>query len=346
MQNIQSIHLEITEKCNASCLQCDRNKNGGEVNQYLKNNEITLDFFKSKIPKNIIKNLKKLYMCGNYGDPVVANDTLEIFQYLRSINPTMNLQMITNASAQDSEWWSELAKANVKVRFSVDGLEDTNHLYRQGTDFNKIIENAKIFIDNGGYAIWDYLVFGHNEHQVQEAKELSETLGFKEFIIKKTGRFFSNIKNSGKEQHQGINKKGEKTQTLTKPSEKYQNNALKKEELLIQKYGSLDNYLKQTEITCKTLQQNEIYISAEGLIFPCCWLAGQMYKWYWKPEQAPIWKMIEDKKNISLHYDLLENIVNGKIFKKIQNSWTNSNRLKVCSLKCGKEFDPFNEQYS
>ena len=57
-----------------------------------------------------------------------------------------------------------------KVIFAIDGLEDTNHLYRVNTNFNKIMENAKAFINAGGIARWDFIAFAHNEHQIEEAK--------------------------------------------------------------------------------------------------------------------------------------------------------------------------------
>lgn len=34
-----------------------------------------------------------------------------------------------------------------------------------------------------------YLVFQHNEHQVEEAERLASELGFKEFAIKSTSRY-------------------------------------------------------------------------------------------------------------------------------------------------------------
>jgi MoaA/NifB/PqqE/SkfB family radical SAM enzyme len=40
---IKSVHLEITEACNASCPMCARNINGGEDNPHLKDNELSLD---------------------------------------------------------------------------------------------------------------------------------------------------------------------------------------------------------------------------------------------------------------------------------------------------------------
>ena len=128
---ITTVHLEVTEKCNASCPQCARNINGGEVNPQLHNAELSLDDVRTILKPNFIKQLKRLYMCGNYGDPISANDTLEIFEYIRSHNAKMQLSFHTNASAKTPEWWSRLPAAMGKshyVVFSVDGLEDTNHL--------------------------------------------------------------------------------------------------------------------------------------------------------------------------------------------------------------------------
>ena len=39
-EDIRTVHLEITAKCQAACLQCDRNVNGGEINP-----NISLDEF-------------------------------------------------------------------------------------------------------------------------------------------------------------------------------------------------------------------------------------------------------------------------------------------------------------
>ena len=50
--------------------------------------------------------------------------------------------------------------------------------------------NAKTFLDSGGTGSWVFIVFHHNEHQVEEARELSKRWGFDEFIIKKTSRKF------------------------------------------------------------------------------------------------------------------------------------------------------------
>ena len=81
-------------------------------------------------------------------------------------------------------------------------------------------------------------------------------------MSKKTGRFFSNVQSKGKQEHQGVNRKGQETQKLTKPDEKYVNKALKKEDMLIEKYGSANNYYDLTHINCKVLKDMNIYVSA------------------------------------------------------------------------------------
>ena len=53
----------------------------------------------------------------------------------------MWLSMNTNAGAREETWWAELARVFGRkgaVIFSVDGLEDTNRLYRQGVAIGKL----------------------------------------------------------------------------------------------------------------------------------------------------------------------------------------------------------------
>ena len=75
---------------------------------------------------------------------------------------------------------------------------------------------------------------------VEEAKELSERMGFEKFMSKKTGRFFSNVQSKGKQEHPRKGKflKDKKHKNLQSSDEKYVNKAPKKEDMLIEKYGS------------------------------------------------------------------------------------------------------------
>ena len=183
--------------------------------------------------------------------------------------------MFTNGSGRSTTWWKDLAKTVDLVHFSIDGLEDTNAIYRRGTHFPTILNSIQAYIGSGGTAVWDYIVFRHNEHQVQEARQLAGELGFQKFNLKKTGRFFSNVKMQSKDRQVVYDNQGQVEYFLEMPEDRaYQNGALAREEALVEKYGSLENYLDRTPILCKVDREKSVYISSVGHVFPCCWTAN------------------------------------------------------------------------
>lgn len=383
-KDIKTIHLEITEACNASCPMCARNINGGEDNPHLTGAELSLEDCKKIFSPEFISQLDRLYMCGNYGDPIAAKDTLEVFEYFRQNNPNIHLSMHTNGSAKKPEWWAQLAKVLGKkshVTFGIDGLADTNHLYRQNTVWTKIMENVQAFIAAGGRARWDYIVFAHNEHQVELAEHLSKTLGFEKFQVKKSARFFSNVTGTTKEVHQASNRKGLSTLLQAPTNPKYRNSVLdqisnvvgKTQEVKLmpskqidalrvqgkqgfysdpEKKSPMEKYLDSVEIKCKVAEEKSLYISAEGIVQPCCWTAGQMYVWYYKPESSQIWEAINSvgKDYLNAKEHNLSSIVDGDYFQKVlPESWKKKScaegKLAVCAKICGTQYDAFSEQF-
>ena len=350
-EDIKTIHLEVTQNCQAACPMCDRNMNGEGINPHINLDELTLEDCKRIFLPDFIAQLKTMYMCGNLGDPIVARDTLEIFQHFRKHNPNMWLSMNTNGGAKNEAWWRELAQIFGKmgaVIFSVDGLRNTNHIYRQGVVWDNVERNMQAFIDAGGRARWDFLIFEHNQHQVEEAEALANKWGVERFMKKKTGRFID-TKSNKKEKHQAKDRKGKDTAELKKPEAKYQNKALTKQEAILEKYGSMDAYYDAAPIICKVKKENSLFITAEGLALPCCWTAGRMYKWWHKdPKVEQIWDFITDKTALDARNGL-ERVFETGIFEDIQNSWNKTScadgKLKVCAMKCGAEFDPFANQF-
>jgi MoaA/NifB/PqqE/SkfB family radical SAM enzyme len=242
--DIRAIHLEVTQNCQANCPMCDRNMNGEGINPHINLDELSLEDCYKIFKPEFVAQLDTMYMCGNLGDPVVARDTLEIFSYFREHNPTMWLSMNTNGGAREPQWWHALALIFGKhgsIIFSVDGLSDTNHLYRQGVVWRNVERSMKAFINAGGRARWDFLIFEHNQHQVEEAEALAMSWGCEKFMKKKTGRFITQDSKK-KESHQALDKKGNTTTEIKKPDAKYVNKALSKQEVIINKYGSMDAY--------------------------------------------------------------------------------------------------------
>lgn len=353
---IRAIHLEITDRCNASCPQCVRNILGGKENPHLPKRELSLDDIKKIITPKIVHGLERLYMCGNFGDPVVAKDTLEAFHYFRESNSEIHLSMNTNGAMRPEQWWRELAKVfgrKGNIKFALDGLKGTHELYRVGTDFDKVLRNAKAFIDAGGEAVWEFIVFRHNKHQIEDARKLSESLGFSRFQVKKTGRFFSNKTHEVALSQEVLNTTGEVTHHLELPEdESLHNPAFEEERRIVGKFGSMDRYFDSTKISCKVEAEGSVYVSSEGLVFPCCWVAMQPYSWYRDPAESPVSKLLENcggSQTLNAHQHSIQEIVNGAFFKGVKESWSCSSiadgKLRTCAKTCGDAFDQFSSQY-
>ncbi len=336
MYPIEQVHFEPTHICQASCPMCDRNKNGGEVNQYLNDVSMSLDQCKQIFTQEFVQQLKVLYMCGNHGDPIFAPDCLEMMEYFRECNPNIILSLTTNGGARKPEWWERLAQVVDFVNFSIDGLHDTNHLYRQGVVWDRVEENLDAFITAGGSARWTYLVFSYNEHQVEEAEQYAKLLGVDQFVVKKSGRYIT-AKNTRKTEHQAVfrDRLGE---LLSEPKNpKYKNKALQEDVDVVR-------IIEQEKVVPKCVAKKEIYVSAEGYVFPCCWTAGRMYKWYKEPKSEQIWENLNMYDANALNSSIQE-VVNNGFFQSISDRWTGDNRLDVCVLKCNKKFDPFTAQW-
>ncbi len=354
--DIKTVHLEISSLCNARCPMCLRNISGGKTNPLLPLKDLKIDEIKKIFSSEFLQQLKRIYLCGNYGDPIMARDTLLALDYFRRENPNLKLEIFSNGSARNEVWWKNLAALKVEAHFGIDGIGATNAIYRRNTNFDLVMKNAQIFIEHGGIAHWDFIVFRHNEQEIDLAKSLSEKMGFKSFRTKKTGRFFSNQKGHVKNRQEVLNENGDIEYFLEAPlNSEFFNPSLQKEKQISEANGSFELYLDKTEISCKVEKEKSIFVSAEGLVFPCCWTAIQLYPWYSKPQSTQIWELLgllpHKKDSLSALLHPMEKIVNGEFFQKIvPESWVKSSvkegKLKVCSRICGKDFDPFRDQFA
>ena len=119
---------------------------------------------------------------------------------------------------------------------------------------------------------------------------------------------------------------------------------------LFNPHSKVQQHYDSTPIKCKVKEEKSIYVSAEGILQPCCWVAGQMYNWYHTPKGSQIWSVInkvgKDKIN-ALNYTI-EEILENNYFNLIEDSWEktscNDGKLQVCAKTCGLN-DAFTQQY-
>ena len=99
------------------------------------------------------------------------------------------------------------------------------------------MQNAQAFIEAGGSAHWDMLVYKHNQHQVDECEQLARDMEFKWFRAKVSKRGF--------------------TDRLEQPIG-----------------WNLPN-VQSTKVNCYALNEQSAYIDAQGNLSPCCWLGAR-----------------------------------------------------------------------
>lgn len=270
LSDVKELHIELTDKCQASCPMCARNVNGGAERPFVGKNEITLKDFKKWFPESFLKSLSNFYSCGNYGDPILAKECLEIYQYVRSVNDLCRLSIHTNGSARNTDWWKSLSQVmgeNHMVTFGIDGFEKSHSIYRRGTDWNKIIENAKIFIDNGGNAEVDCLVFKHNQHELEDFYKTMINIGFVNVNFKYTKRFYDMIKFP-------VEDKNGNFEYFLEPAVVEEPIQFLPLEKINENISIWEDIVSSANIKPKCIKSKGIYVDSLGTIFPCCWIGS------------------------------------------------------------------------
>jgi len=344
-KDVKYVHVEPTELCQAGCPMCIRFKGNGELNRNLTNASLSLEQVKNIFPPEKLENIDSFLFCGNFGDPALTPDLLEICEYLYPHVSWINV--ITNGGVRKPEWWAKLAKVTTKVTFSVDGLEDTNHIYRVGVVWEKVEENMFAYNAAGGYSDWTFLVFKHNQHQVEEARRMSELLGCATFTPKKSARWI--IGEDVVKVRNNVTKK--KNHLIYPPTdENWINDGVKQVNKAKEDYGSLENMYMNIPIKPKCLDKSKIYLGATGLVAPCCWIAAGIFDRVKKAEETVIGKVLHkqfgglDSLNANLHP--IENIIEGDFFKYIEDGWTNPcTRFATCGKNCGAKYNAHDAQW-
>ena len=332
LETLSEINFELSSHCNSKCPQCPRYDMFGRVHKDLNITHLDVNIIK-KLPIEKIKNLRKVSFCGNFGDPLMHPELNEIVEFFQN----QQISISTNASLRSQQWWSDLGRnKNVSVTFCIDGIGQEHELYRRNTSYEKIIENAKSFIQAGGTAHWQFIVFRHNEHQVNEAKKLSEELGFKRIDIMYSDRFDTD--NTWK-----VYDNNEYLYDLEKSS--HQTTLRESLDVLEgEKYWKSLNKDKGA-ISCVWSEKKKLYIHSDGTVYPCCMLGSiQAGK---NIEKLMLKKLVKDFKQIDLHHNNLEQILMSDIF---QTSLPNSFKgdpfsHPICIEWCNKSTGKYLKQY-
>lgn len=257
LSNIQTLHIETTTVCNAACPQCAREQREFHDDRRDRHH-LSMQQLLDKFGQDFLRRLRHLQICGVFGDPAAGQHTMDIVQWFRRHNPFAAMSIHSNGGLRTASWWTDLAALlrhpRDHVTFSIDGLEDTNHLYRRQVQWSVLMTNVRAFLAAGGPAHWDMLAFAHNEHQIEQCESLARDLGFKYFRVKVSRR----------------------NHTLGVPvvpvSQQWQTMLMTKNMREHPDFG-----YKNKNNQCPVVHERSLYVAATGEVLPCCQLGKEIF---------------------------------------------------------------------
>lgn len=196
MKKFKIIRVELSSRCQLKCPSCPK-----VIGYYddIGEGVMSLRHFKKIVEKN--PSIKCIEV-SNFGEIFLNPDIDEIleYSYMKKIKLTalngVNLNFIKDSTLE------KLVKYKFrKLSVSIDGADqETYSIYRKGGDFNKVIRNIeKLNYYKNKYNSkypklhWQYILFGHNQNQLQLAKKYAKKLNMKFKIIENFDKSYSSI---------------------------------------------------------------------------------------------------------------------------------------------------------
>ena len=178
------------------------------------------------------------------------------------------------------------------------------------------------------------LVFKHNEHQVEEARQRAKQLGFINFNMKASTRFIASDK------YEVYDKERNVTHYL-EPASTTDLNFITQEQV-----DGFQTWVDSTEINCVVKYGKEIYIDAQKILSPCCFIAPAPYIFndgiLAKPQEKikqQYYSLVESLggfEKLNTIDNSLKEIINSDAYQTVWDYYWNENKLIMCAKTCGK----------
>lgn len=303
-KNLEWIDLEITSFCNIKCSGCLRQQSN-ILHPFLNKEILKLQDIKRWMKPDDFPNIKIINFCGSIDEPTSHPEFLDIIDYFKTWKCHINIA--TNGSIRTDIWWKKLAEKlkdhSHNIHFGIDGLNGLSERYRVNSNYEKVKENWRSFIAAGGRAIWQYIVFDWNEHQLTEAEQLSKDEGFIGFRT-----IYSHRNTSGEKKIERVENKEIEC--------KYG----KQNRIFINHLGNVIPCCHLNSETLEVLVADKVKTNY-----------GKLYKQHGKQLAT------------NLNYQHISNVIEGDFFQDIINSWTTEPIQKCYTTCKKKNYDIFKD---
>ena len=225
----------------------------------------------------------------------------------------------------------------------------------------KVQKNWRAFISAGGKATWQFIVFDHNEHLLDQVNKLAKEYGFQRVRTNTRSKFnvVYAIKNKATEfKHVAKeNKKYKSTVAKQTDSGEWQKGKDKVKNYIETKHKSAESYFDTTGINCSWRREQKIMIEHDATVWQCCYFVGT-YLYYAdadrhlssKNKWAGYYAKQYPSDFNSFHTHSLEEIINNHFWKNdLQDSCNNTTtstvnpRLEMCANHCGEHIAVMNQ---
>ncbi|MDP8216764.1 MAG: radical SAM protein [Candidatus Kaelpia imicola] len=250
--------IEPGNICNLKCPLCPT----GSGDLSMKKGFMELTLFK-KIVDEIKGSISSLNFYS-WGEPLLNPDFISMIEYVKKVNSSIYVTTSTNLNINNRDLLVSLVRSGIdKIIVSCDGITAESYLkYRVGGDFNLVMNNLKFIHDiekryNKSIVLWNFMVFKHNEKEVEKAIQLAKSLEVNLDI----GKMRVSLKDDIMKTH---SENIEKYKEWIPDSPEYSG------------YDKEKNIPKKIIKTCIKPWQ-EISINWDGKVFPCCGVYGDFF---------------------------------------------------------------------
>ena len=321
-KEIDTVEFDLNTVCNSYCPPCHRyTVQDGELyhNPYVKLGvNLELDVIEKVFSNDRLSDDCFVDLVGLVGEPIAHPNFMEIIDIIYKHRPNAAINLHTNGGLRTEKMFYDLGKKFNKhswIKFSLDGLEDTNGIYRIGVDYNKVVANMRAFIDGGGRAIWKFVTFKWNEHQVEQAKALSEEYGCENF-----------------QQDWDVNDQDIDT-FMAAANTKINKKVASRVADFIEVPKNRSRKIKD-----RCFSYKKIYVNAHGYVIPCCMFNGSFT--YESMREQTLNFIKEDRGEYwnSLYRNDLETIMSDTWWQKLKDSFE-TGPCDICVSQCGVKLD-------
>ena len=172
---MKRLHIELTNRCVLSCPACPRTEWANILKRPLPKQDLDYELLDQFLDCTGGKSIDNFLLCGDFGDCIYYP---QLFEFLEHFRQSKTYTVCTNGSRRTPEFWHKLASLLTpcdEVVFAIDGLEDTNHLYRKNSDWASTMQGLEIMVASGVKVSWQTIVFKFNQDSIQQIQSFAES---------------------------------------------------------------------------------------------------------------------------------------------------------------------------